>query len=247
MDLQKLRLKAIEDVKKKLKEAVKQDWLIIQASAGLDELDKASNLLVKRLREWYELYNPEFSNAMRDHERFVSMILTRTKEDLLKEIKAKETMGAELKKVDIDPILNLAKEIESLYKLNKEQEKYLETLMKKECPNTTAIAGVLIGAKLIVLAGSLERLSKFPASTVQVLGAETALFRHLKNRNNKPPKYGILHEHAFISKVAGKNRGKMARALADKIAIASKVDLFKGKYVGDMLMEQLNKRAKALR
>ena len=246
MDLQKLREKAIADVKEKLKQAVKEDWLIIQASAGLDELDKVINLLAKRLREWYELYNPEFSKALPDHEKFISLILTRNKEDLLKEIKVKETMGADLPKTDLDAIFNLAKKIKSLYELSKEQELYLESLMRKIAPNVTATAGVLIGAKLMGLAGSLERLSKFPASTIQLLGAEKALFRHLRNRNNLPPKFGILHESAMLSKVKPQNKGKMARVLADKISIASKVDYFKGKFVGDRLADELDKRCKEL-
>ena len=246
MDLQKLREKAIADVKEKLKQAVKEDWLIIQASAGLDELDKVINLLAKRLREWYELYNPEFSKAVPDHEKFISLILTRNKEDLLREIKVKETMGADLPKTDLDAIFNLAKKIKSLYELSKEQEIYLESLMKKIAPNVTATAGVLIGAKLMGLAGSLERLSKFPASTVQLLGAEKALFRHLRNRNNLPPKFGILHESALLSKVKTQNKGKMARVLADKISIAAKVDYFKGKFVGDKLANELDKRCKEL-
>lgn len=246
MDLQKLREQAIVDVREKLKAAVTEDWLLIQASTGLDELDKAINLLVKRLREWYELYNPEFSHATEDHYRFVTLILTRTKTDLLREIKVKDTMGAELPKQDLDAILNLAKHIKSLYDLSKEQEFYLENSMKKIAPNISAAAGVLIGAKLISLAGSLLKLSRFPASTIQLLGAEKALFRHLRNKNNLPPKYGILHEHALVSKVKTQNKGKMARAMADKISIAAKVDYFKGKFVGNKLAEQLDKRCKEL-
>ncbi|MEK6886469.1 MAG: hypothetical protein AABW88_01425 [Nanoarchaeota archaeon] len=246
MDLQKLREQAIIDVREKLKAAVTDDWLAIQASTGLDELDKAINLLVKRLREWYELYNPEFSHATEDHFRFVSLILTRNKADLLKEIKVKDTMGADLPKDDLDAIFNLAKHIKSLFELSKEQELYLESMMKKVAPNIAATAGVLIGAKLMALAGSLARLSKFPASTIQILGAENALFRHLKNRSNNPPKFGILHEHALVSKVKYGNKGKMARALGDKISIAAKVDYFKGKFVGNMLAEELDKRCREL-
>ncbi|HIH39935.1 TPA: NOP58 family protein [Candidatus Woesearchaeota archaeon] len=246
MDLQKLREQAIIDVREKLKAAVTEDWLVLQASTGLDELDKAINLLVKRLREWYELYNPEFSHATEDHFRFVTLILTRKKEDLLREIKVKDTMGADLPKSDLDAIFNLAKHIKLLYELSKEQEAYLESMMKKVAPNIAATAGVLIGAKLISLAGSLERLSKFPASTIQILGAEKALFRHLRNKNNLPPKYGILHESALVSKVRPINKGKMARALGDKISIAAKVDFFKGKFIGNKLTEQLDKRCKEL-
>ncbi len=247
MDLQVLRKQAIERVKEQLRNSVHDDTLIIQASSNIEEMDKIINQMAKRLREWYELYNPEFSKAMQNHERFVSLILSKTKKELLHEIQEENTMGADLPKKDLDAIMNLAQEIKSLFDLKSRQEHYLETLMKRMCPNVTEIAGVAIGSKLIVLAGSLDRLSKFPASTIQLLGAEKALFRHLKNKKNRPPKFGILHEHALVGKVAFKNKGKMARTLADKLCIAAKVDIFKGKFVGKQLLEQVEKKAVMLK
>lgn len=247
MDLQELREKAIQTVRAKLRESVKEDTLIVQTVSGIEELEKAANLLSKRLREWYELYNPETSRALPEHEMFAKAITSKSKKELLSELKIKDTMGADLKKNDIDAILNLAEEVKSLFTLKHSQEKYLEDSMKKTCPNVTAIAGTQIGAKLICLAGSLEKLSKFPSSTVQLLGAEKALFRHLRNKRNLSPKYGILHEHILLSRVMSRDKGKMARTLADKISIAAKVDFFKGKYVGDLLLNQVNKKAEELR
>ena len=115
--------------------------------------------------------------------------------------------------------------------------------MKLLCPNITAVAGAVIGAKLLAIAGSLKKLSLFPASTVQLLGAEKALFRHLKT-GAKSPKYGILHEHPLIAQAKKKDHGKVARLLADKIAIAAKVDFFKGNYVGDKLKKDIERRIK---
>ncbi|MBN2420752.1 NOP58 family protein [Candidatus Woesearchaeota archaeon] len=247
MDLQKLREKAIRVVRAKLRESVREDTLIVQTVSGIDELEKAANLLSKRLREWYELYNPETSRAISDHEMFAKSISSKSKKELLNELKIKDSMGAELKKEDTDAIMNLAEEVKSIFALKHSQEKYLEVSMKKTCPNVTAITGTQIGAKLISLAGSLERLSSFPASTVQLLGAEKALFRHLRNKRNLPPKYGILHEHTLLSKVSPRNKGKMARTLADKISIAAKVDYFKGKYIGKELSAQVEQKAKELR
>ena len=243
MDLQKLRQQAILIVKEKLRNSVSDDLLIIQTISNMEDLDKASNLLSRRLREWYELYNPETSYAVENHEKFVSLILSTSKKELLKDFKLENTMGADLPKKDVDAIMNLAQQINSLYALKKTEEEYLESLMDKTCPNVKAVAGLTIGAKLISLAGSLIRLSKFPASTVQLLGAEKALFRHLRNRKNRPPKFGILHEHMLVAKVLGKNKGKMARTLADKIAIAAKVDHFKGSFVGETLLKQCEKKA----
>ena len=110
--------------------------------------------------------------------------------------------------------------------------------MDELCPNTKAVCGVLTGAKLIEHAGSLKRLSEMPASTIQILGAEKALFRHMKT-GAKPPRHGIIVHHPLIAKAPEKIHGKIARALADKISIASKVDYFQGKFIGDKLKKEL--------
>jgi len=237
---QLMRKAGIAITKNKIKNSVKQDTLVIQAINNIDELDRVANTLIKRLREWYELYLPEFSKKLRDNEKFVELILKKKKTELLKEINIsrKKSMGADLNETDIKPIKELAKTITSLYTLRKSQSDYLELIIKKTYPNMYAITGSQIGAKLISFAGSFEKLAKFPASTIQLLGAEEALFRHLKT-GAKSPKYGILHEHPLVTKARASERGKVARALGDKISIAVKVDFFKGKFIGDKLRKQL--------
>lgn len=227
--------------KKLVKESVKPDLLIIQAVNNIGDIDKSINTLSKRLREWYELYNPEFSHSIEKHEKFVELILKKSKKELLKEVKVTESMGADLPKEDLMPIMELASKIQELFMLREKQEKYLEKSMKKLCPNMLAITGVMIGAKLLAQAGSLKKLALFPASTVQLLGAEKALFRHLKTKS-RSPKYGYIHEHPLIAKNKKSIHGKIARALADKIAIAVKVDYFKGKFIGDKLKSMLDKK-----
>ena len=187
--------------KANIKASVKDDLLIIQTISNMSEIDKSINMLVKRLREWYAMYNPEFEDSLQNHEKFVLLVLGKSKKELLKEIKVDEagSMGAELSKEDLEPVLILAKEISSLYSLKEKQEVYLEKMMKKVCPNLLAITGATIGAKLIGQAGDLKRLMLFPASTIQLLGAEKALFRHMKTKA-RAPKYGFLHEHPLISK-----------------------------------------------
>ncbi|MBW2974998.1 hypothetical protein KY366_04745 [Candidatus Woesearchaeota archaeon] len=226
-----------------VKEAVKDDILAIQAVCSINEIDKSLNMLVKRLREWYALYNPEFENSLENQEKFVELALKKSKKELLKEIKVneKDSMGAEFSNKDLDPVLNLAKDILGLYSLRKKQEEYLEGLMKGFCPNLLAVAGAAIGAKLIRQAGSLKSLMLFPASTIQLLGAEKALFRHMKS-NARSPKYGFLHEHPLIARNPKSMHGKIARALADKISIAVKVDYFKGEPIGEKLKKELEKR-----
>ncbi|MDP7323460.1 MAG: C/D box methylation guide ribonucleoprotein complex aNOP56 subunit, partial [Candidatus Woesearchaeota archaeon] len=160
-----------------------------------------------------------------------------------KKLNLKESIGSSLKKADLSPIISIALQISNLYKLLKTQETYLEQCMNRYCPNITAITGSLIGAKLLNQAGSLKHLSEFPSSTIQLLGAEKALFRHLKTGANSP-RYGFLHEHPLLAKSKKKIQGKVARALADKIAIAAKVDYFKGKPIGEKLRKSLEAKFK---
>lgn len=223
-----------------IRNSVAEDLLVIQAVGSIEDLDKAINLLARRLREWYGLHNPEFSRSIQDNEKFAQIILRKKKDELLKElnIKKEQSIGADLRQEDLDGIMGLASEIDALCGLRRRQENYIESAMKGFCPNLVAVAGVLTGAKLIEEAGSLKKLSIMPSSTVQILGAEKALFRHLKT-GAKPPKYGLIHAHSIIQKQKPENQGKAARALADKISIAVKVDYFKGKFIGDKLRKEL--------
>lgn len=223
--------------KKKVKDAVKDDILIIQSINCIEDTDKIINMLVKRLREWYSYYNPEFSSSAKDNEIFVGLLIEK------KDKKIKESMGADLSRENLEPITGLIRQAGELYALRKKQEAYLEKLMEKNCPSLTAIAGVTIGAKLIGHANSLKHLAELPSSVIQLLGAEKALFRHLKT-GARSPKYGILHEHPLISKAKKPEHGKIARALADKISIAVRVDYFKGKFIGDKLRKELEERFK---
>ncbi|MBW2983558.1 NOP58 family protein [Candidatus Woesearchaeota archaeon] len=231
--------------KQKIKQAVSDDLFIIQTISNIEEIDKVANTLVKRLREWYSYYLPEFSKSIQSHEKFVELILKKSKNELLKEIRIKkeESMGAELSKDDTKPIMALADQLKDLYQLKEKQKEYLENVMKRVCPNLLAIAGPLIGAKLIQHAGSLKHLVEFPASTVQLLGAEKALFRHMKT-GARPPKYGLIYSHQLIAQAKKKEQGKVARGLADKISICVKVDYFKGEPIGDKLRKQLEKKFK---
>lgn len=120
-------------------------------------------------------------------------------------------------------------------------EKYIDDTMEEIAPNTKILAGSLLGARLISIAGSLMNLAKRPASTIQVLGAEKALFRSLKT-GARPPKHGLIFQHNILHDAKRWQRGKIARALAGKIAIAVRIDAFGGKFVGDSLKKDLEER-----
>jgi nucleolar protein 56 len=227
--------KNMELTGKSLRESVSTDWLVIQTVNTLQELDKVANSMSKRLREWYSLHNPEFSNDTPDNEKYVTMV---SEQDIPT---GQTSIGADLPERDIAPIRELARAIKGLYGLRKSEEEYLDVLMKELMPNVQAISGTMIGAKLMHQAGSLKHLSELPASTVQMLGAEKALFRHMQT-GAKCPKYGILFQHQLVQKA--KNKGKAARLLADKISIAAKVDYFKGEFVGDKLRREIEEKLK---
>jgi nucleolar protein 56 len=152
-------------------------------------------------------------------------------------------MGGEVGNEDMEQIRHLALQINELFGLRKKEQEYLEALMKRVCPNIKAIAGATIGARLLEQAGGLKKLMEMPASTIQLLGAEKALFRHMKT-GAKAPKFGFLHEHPLILKHPRKMQGKIARALADKLSIAVKIDYFKGKFIGESLLKGVEARFK---
>lgn len=174
---------------------------------------------------------------------FSKAVLDKTKEELVKELDIKESMGADLNKTDVNMIFELSKRVQSLFEYRQETVNYLDFLMEGYCPNLKTVAGTTIGAKLIEHTGSLKRLVMLPASTIQILGAERALFRHLTT-GAKPPRHGIILEHSLISGASNREHGKRARALADKISIAVKIDYFKGKFIGDKLKQELEEKFK---
>lgn len=235
-----MRRNEIVLARKMVSQSVIQDLFIVQAAKSLGELEHILNQLVRRLRDWYAYHLPEFSEGLRNNEKFAELVVAKDKKTLLAEIKlsAERSMGVDLGKEDLAAVLLLAKEINALYAFKKKQELYLEQLMQKTCPNITTVAGYAIAAKLIELAGSLKRLSEFPASTIQVLGAEKALFRHLRS-GARCPKHGILHEHRLVANAPPRRAGKAARILADKLAIAAKVDYFRGKFIGKKLRDDV--------
>ncbi|MDK2853666.1 MAG: nucleolar protein 56 [Thermococcaceae archaeon] len=240
-----------------------RDKMIIQAIEALDDIDKVVNLLVSRLREWYSLHFPELDELLPKHPQYVSFVknvghrenITKEKleslglseEKIAKILEAKEkTMGAWMDEKDLRVIQVLAREIDDLYKLRNEIEDYIERAMDDVAPNLKALVGAKLAARLISLAGGLKELAMMPASTIQVLGAEKALFRHLRS-GAKPPKHGVIYQYPAINKSPWWQRGKIARALAGKLAIAARVDYFSGEYIAEELKKEIEARIKEIK
>lgn len=255
---------SIELTKLKVREAIeKRDLMVVQAIQTIDDIDKTTNLFIGRIREWYGLHFPELNKLVERHETYARIVLKiGQRENLslerLKELeipeakvekilkKAKVSMGASLREQDVEQIQAMCKITLELYERRKQLEKYVEEVMEEVAPNIKALAGALLGARLIALAGGLENLAKMPASTIQVLGAEKALFRALRT-GTRPPKHGIIFQHAYIREAKKWQRGKIARAFAGKLAIAARTDAYSGKFVGDELKSDLEKRIEEIR
>ena len=254
---------SMEFSKMRVKEAIeKRDLMVTQAIQTLDDVDKTLNLFMSRIREWYSLHFPELDRLVDKHETYVRLILNLKKRDnftienLEKEglPKAKteqiakiaeSSMGAEVTEQDLEQITAMCKDTLELSQRRDALEKYVDSVMDEVAPNIRALVGSLLGARLIALGGSLGNLARMPASTIQVLGAEKALFRSLRT-GTRPPKHGIIFQHTTIHEAKNWQRGKVARVLAGKLAIAARTDAFSGKYIGDKLKADLEKRIKEI-
>ena len=232
------------------------DLHVIQAISSLDELDKITNALSARLKEWYGLHFPELENIVDSIPGYAKVAFAGRKEDLTEqvfkdagfpeskiqmlEVIKQKSRGGEIDDNSIKIIQNISKHILDLYEQRKILEEHVETQMVKVAPNLTAVLGATVGARILTRAGSLRRLSTMPSSTIQVLGAEKALFRALKT-GSQPPKHGILFQHAVVHAAPRWQRGKIARAVAAKAAIASRVDEHGGG-LNQTLLDSLNIR-----
>lgn len=232
---------SIEYTKKKMRDHSKDDIIVIETVKSLNELQRVKNILMNRIKDWYGYYNPEFTEMIGNQDKFIELILEKDRKTLMHEVGVNKegSMGIEFDKEDIDEIKRLAKEVEHIDSLRESHEKYLASVLKRIMPNTARIATPGIAAEMLMLSGSLKSMMESPSSTIQLLGAEKSLFRHLKNKGNRSPKYGIIYNHPLVQKASKDNKGKVARLVSSKIDIAVRVDYFKGKYVADKLLDDL--------
>jgi len=242
--------------------ARQKDKVVIQVIATIDDIDKTINFFAGRLRDWYNLHFPEASDLLEDHHqffRFISEIESRLliSRGLLEEkgfgkiaekmlMAAEGSMGAEFSEEDLEPLKNMAKTMLELAKRRQELAKYLEKIMSEITPNLTGLIGPLLGSRLIHLAGGLKELAFLPSTVIQVLGAEKALFRFLKT-GTKPPKHGVIFQHAYVHNAPKWQRGKISRVLSGKIAIAARIDAFTGDIRYEELQKDMEERIKEIR
>ncbi|CAK1359614.1 Nucleolar protein 56 [Cercospora beticola] len=243
----------------------KNDNHIIQAIATIDHLDKAVNTFSMRVREWYGWHFPELIKIVSENQKYARCALFIGDKKTLDEDKlhdlaaivdddesvaraiieaARVSMGQDISEHDMENVMTFAKRTAELAAYRKSLGNYLVAKMGIVAPNLAALIGETVGARLISHAGSLTNLAKYPASTVQILGAEKALFRALKTKGNTP-KYGLIYHSSFIGRAGTKNKGRISRFLANKTSIASRIDNFSmqpTRKFGEALRAQVDER-----
>ena len=259
--MQKLRDFAIQLSSTKITEVSESpDLHVIQSIYTLDDTDKIINAISSRLREWYGLHFPELDNIIDSINGYAQIVLAGKRKNMSDDVFVnagfpdskvqmlslvrEKSRGGDITDENLLMVQSLAKNILELFDMRKNLEEQIDTQMKEIAPNITAVLGTTVGARILAKAGSLVRLSSMPASTIQVLGAEKALFRALKTGSN-PPKHGLLFQHAVVHAAPRWQRGKIARAIAAKAAIAARVDVHGGG-LNNTLLDKLNIRVKEI-
>lgn len=224
-NLKILQESLLEFGKLRIKEETLKEEGILQAISTLQDLESYTNFIFEHLSEWYSVYNlkPEPSN-----------------EEILSKISEGTETMIEQSELDKKALTNVSQFARSTLVLKSQLENYIDKTMDQVAPNLKTVAGPLIGALLIYHAGNLSKLATMPASKLQVLGAQTAMFRHLKKGSN-PPKYGILFKHPAVHNAPQSKRGKIARMLSGKILIAAKMDFFGHENIGIDLKDKVNR------
>ncbi|XP_022344896.1 nucleolar protein 56-like [Crassostrea virginica] len=244
------------------------DNMIIQSISLMDQLDKNINTFSMRIREWYSYHFPELVKIISDnylYAKVVRLVGNRKEftEDSMEQLEelvmdsgkaqaildaSRSSMGMDISPIDLLNIEAFTSKVISLTEYRRGLAEYLRSKMKQVAPNLGTLIGDQVGARLIAHAGSLTNLAKYPASTVQILGAEKALFRAIKTKGNTP-KYGLIFHSTFIGRAGAKNKGRISRYLANKCSIASRIDCFSEiptQVFGDHLKQQVEDRLKFL-
>eukprot|EP00927_Polykrikos_kofoidii_P057119 TRINITY_DN5122_c0_g1_i4.p1 TRINITY_DN5122_c0_g1~~TRINITY_DN5122_c0_g1_i4.p1 ORF type:complete len:508 (-),score=127.93 TRINITY_DN5122_c0_g1_i4:247-1560(-) len=233
----------------------KVDTMIIQAVGLLDDLDKELNNFAMRLREWYGWHFPEMGKIVTEnlaYARCVKLMGLKTRckdsdfssigvpDEIVAELRqaAETSMGTEITDEDLANIMTLCERVIELTEYRASLAEYLKLRMTAIAPNLTYMVGELIGARLISQAGSLMNLAKHPSSTVQILGAEKALFRALKAKSSTP-KYGLIYHASLVGQSAPNLKGKISRVLAAKLSLCCRMDA-----LGDQVEPTLGKEFK---
>lgn len=227
--------KTSEDINRELNDKSNK---IIKSISIIEDINDSLKSISRRIYEEADYYNPELLFDKSENEIDYEKLL----EDVLKN--KTKNIGAKINDIDNEHIQNILDEFKSIKNIKEREELYLENIMTEFCPNLKKICASKLGAKLIKKAGSLKALAFMPSSLIQILGAEKALFRHIK-KDSSPPKHGIIINHPII--LNAEEKGKASRLLASKISLCAKTDYFsKGKIIETDFNEEIKKKLKKL-
>jgi len=221
-----LRQASLAHAAKAVREALPPDQPVMLLLRAMDLLEKRASQEMELLRYWYGFHFPELAALVDEATELDLIRLTPRREELVAmhpELDPHTEPGRPLSDAEVAAIRDLAADVAAARMASADVRAILEVEMAKVAPNVTVLAGALVGARLINLAGSLERLSRLPSSTVQLLGAERALFLHL-SESAPAPKHGVLFQHPSVHSSPPWLRGRVARTLAGKVSIASRAD-----------------------
>jgi len=219
--------------KKRMKFSFSKDKFVIQANNALEDMMKISNLMSERLKEWFGLHYPECRLSQKELVNHVAMFGNR---DNFPEFK--ESVGLEISEEDEHIIKTYAESIEKLNEEKRMLEKYVKESVKELAPNTSVLIDELLLAKIISTAGSLEKMARMSSSSIQLLGAEKALFRHLR-KQGRSPKFGLIFMSSWIQSASEETRGKIARILSSKLMQSIRIDFYSGRDETERLKKEL--------
>jgi len=251
-----IRKNMLSEVKNEIKSGYSsEEYTLIQAVNAYDEVLRSYNLFSERLTEWYLLYYPNIRvqspNLLADLikvidnkdeltlENINSVVNDVNKSKTIYEKATAENIGKEISPEEAYIVERYAELIKKSNETLEELQKYIDTTANKLMPNTVYLTNSLTASELLNKAGSMEKLSIMPSSTIQLLGAENALFKHIKF-GSKPPKYGLLFKLPEINTARRDTKGRIARVYANKISIALKADYYTKNFIAKELKESLD-------
>lgn len=237
---------ALEATREELSEVDREKHLV-KAVKMLDSIEGSITEKEERFKDWYSLHFPEFIDEIEDIEHIIKILDSGVEKSELEAFKemAENSKGSEMTEKEEKIIQTVLNNLQSDINARSDLENYIEDLVKEEMPNLDKILGTFLAARMIALTGGLEEMAKKPASTVQMLGAEKALFRYLRG-NGSPPKHGVLFEHEYVNQLPEEQRGKMARFMANKAVMAARVDCYSDKDKGSKFRGEIREKYEEL-
>ena len=263
LKMQEMRKKFLSKTHSEVQEQLSgPDMHVVKAVNMGKSLESMFNLVFEQAMEWYSLHFPELRFQVRDPLQMLQLIVhVGERKNYSRELVGKFILNEEMSSRVCDAAktskggsmdAHALKALQSVAKLGLSMKQELQSLngfveiqMKELAPNFSELATPMIAAQLLAKAGSLKRLAEMPGSTIQVLGAEEALFSHLKT-HSRPPKHGYIFNHPLLKTLPKHVRGRMARTLAGKLAICARVDVYGKVRIVDQLKPKLEAYSKRL-